>query len=112
MADLLVLLLDPLAAAMHVDGAVLGGGHEPGAGVIRHSGLWPPLEGGDECVLRQILGRTNVARDASQAGNESRRLDSPDGIDDAVDIGHDSLLPRRFWLMPRLRCVRELGRRA
>ena len=34
-ADLLVLALDRLAAAQPVQGPVLGGGHEPGARVVR-----------------------------------------------------------------------------
>ena len=35
--DLLVFALDAFAAAMHVNRAMLGGGHEPGSGIVRHS---------------------------------------------------------------------------
>src|SRR5438105_12817080 len=106
-SDLLVFALDSLAAAMHVDGAMLGGGHEPGAGVVRHSGLRPPLECGHESILSEIFGESNVTSDARQSGNESRRLDSPDGIDGTVDVGHDSWLPRRFGSRAIVPCVYE-----
>src|SRR2546423_15545444 len=93
---LFVFALDRLAAAMHVDGAMLGGRYEPGAGIVRHSRLGPPLERGDECILRQILGQPDVTGDARQTRNESRRLDPPDGIDSTVDVGHGSGLPSRL----------------
>ena len=97
-ADLFVLALDALAAPVQVDGAVLGGGHEPGAGIVRHSCLRPPLERSDKGVLRQVLGDADVTRDASETCNESWRLDSPDGIDGSVDVGHDSGLQSRLLL--------------
>ena len=96
--NLLVLALDALAAPVQVDGAVLGGGHEPGAGIVRHSCLRPPLERSDKGVLRQVFGDADVTRDASETRNESWRLDSPDGIDGSVDVGHDSGLKSRLLL--------------
>src|SRR5712691_13570530 len=49
--QLLVLALEPLAPAQPVDGAMLRGGHEPGARVVRDPRLRPPLERDDESVL-------------------------------------------------------------
>ena len=69
-AELLVLALEPLAAPQHVDRAVLRGGHEPGARVVRDARLRPLLERGDERVLRQLLGEADVAHDAREAGDE------------------------------------------
>jgi hypothetical protein len=36
-SELLVLLAHALVAAQQIDGAVLGGGHEPGARVVGHT---------------------------------------------------------------------------
>ena len=61
-AELLVLAIEPLAAAPVVDRPVLGRGHEPGARVARNARSRPLLERGDERVLRQVLGQADVAR--------------------------------------------------
>src|SRR5438067_441147 len=53
--ELLVLALEHLAATQPVDRAMLRGGHEPGARVVRDARLRPLLECGDECVLREPL---------------------------------------------------------
>ena len=63
---------------------MLSGGHKPGARVVRNARLWPPLEGGDESVLRELFGQTDIADDTSESGDEPGRLDPPDGIDGAM----------------------------
>ncbi len=50
-AELRGLALVDLGAANPVDGAMLGGRHEPGARVVRDTRLGPLLEGGDERLL-------------------------------------------------------------
>ena len=47
-SDLLVLAIKQLAASKLVDRTTLGGGHEPGARVVRNTRLGPPLERRDE----------------------------------------------------------------
>jgi hypothetical protein len=42
------------------------------------------LERGNESVLCKLLCRPDVADEASQAGDEPRRLDPPDGFDGAM----------------------------
>ncbi len=85
-AELVVLAVEHGAAAQHVDGAVLGRLHQPGAGVVGDARLRPALEGGDERVLRQLLGEADVAHHAHQAGDDARRLDAPHTVDGAVDV--------------------------
>ena len=75
-----------LVAAQVVDGPVLGGGHEPRAGIIGDAALGPAFERGDEGVLREIFGETDVADDARECGDKARGLDAPDGVDGAVDV--------------------------
>ena len=86
-ADLLVLALEHLVPAQPVDGAALGGGHQPGAGLFGNARLRPLLERGDQRVLRQLLGEADVAHHAGEAGDELRLLDPPDRVDRAMDVG-------------------------
>ena len=86
-AELLVLALDQLPPAQAVDGAMLGGGHEPGARLVRDARLRPLLERGDERVLRQLLGEADVAHHAREAGDELGLLDAEDRVDGAMGIG-------------------------
>ena len=83
-----VLPLVQRAAAEKVDGAMLRGGHEPGARIVRDARLRPPLERRDERVLRQILGRADVAHDPGEARDQPGGLDSPDRVDGAMCIGN------------------------
>ena len=53
-----------------VDGAVLGGGHQPGARVVRDARLRPLLQRRDQRVLRQLLGQPDVAHEARQPGDQ------------------------------------------
>jgi hypothetical protein len=76
----LLLALKPRIAAEHVDRAVLGRGHEPGARVVRDARLGPRLERREERLLGQVLGEADVAHHARQPGDQPARLDPPDGV--------------------------------
>ena len=65
---------------------MLGGGHEPGARVVRDARLGPLLERGDERLLGEILGEPDVAHQAGDARDQPRGLDPPDGLDGARDV--------------------------
>ena len=65
---------------------MLGGGHEPGARVVRDARLGPLLEGGDERLLREVLGQRDVAHQPRDAGDQPRGLDPPDGLDGTRDV--------------------------
>jgi len=82
--ELLVLALEELVAPVVIERAVLGGGHEPGARVVRNARPGPGLERGEESVLRELLGETDVAHPAREAGDDLGRLDLPDRFDRAV----------------------------
>ena len=84
MTELLVLALEQLVPAEVVDRAMLRGGHEPGARVARDARLRPLLERGDERILREVLGKTDIAHDPRETGDEPRRLDPPDRVDRAM----------------------------
>src|SRR4030088_768870 len=83
-----------------IDRALLGGGHEPGARVVRDARLRPLLERGDESILRKVLGQTDIADDPRQPGDEPRRLDPPDCIDGAMCVGS-----RHSYRSQHLYCV-------
>ena len=85
--QLLLLALEPRRSAQSVDRAVLCGGHEPGARVVRDARLRPLLECGDEGLLREVLGQADVADDPRETGDEPGRLDPPDRVDRAMGIG-------------------------
>src|SRR6185312_3324059 len=85
--DVILLSLDDLAMAHCVDRAPFCGGHEPCAGIVRYSRFRPLVQRGDECILSEVLGESDVAYNACQAGDEFRRLDSPDRVDCAMRSG-------------------------
>ena len=105
--ELLVLALEPLASAQEVDRAMLRGGHEPGARVVRDARLRPLLERGDERILREVLGETDVAHDPREAGDEPGGLDPPDRVDRAMGIGsrHGHRLDHLRSASARPRCA-------
>ena len=70
-----------------VDRAILGRGHQPGAGILGNARLRPLLERDDERLLREVLGEAHVADDPGQPRDEPRRLDSPDRVDRAMRVG-------------------------
>ena len=86
-AQLRVLTVEKLPPAKLVDGAVLGGCHQPGARVVRNARRRPALQCGHQRVLRQIFGEPDVPHHARQPGNESRRLDAPDRVDRLMAVG-------------------------
>src|SRR6266571_2292514 len=69
------------AAPDQVDGAMLRGRHQPGAGPVRDTLDGPLLQRDHQGVLREFLRRADVAGDAGQAGDEAGRFDSPDRLD-------------------------------
>lgn len=85
-ADLCELAGVVLAAADQVHGAVPGGGHEPGAGVVGDAVAGPLLQRGDQRVLREFLGDPDVADQPGDGGDHARRLDAEDGLDGAVRV--------------------------
>ena len=85
--DHLVLALEHSAAAQMIQGPALGGRHQPGAGFFRNACRGPPLEGGQQGFLRQILGQRHIAQHPRQAGDQPGLLDPPDGQDRAMGVG-------------------------
>jgi len=45
------------------------------------------FERGDQRVLCEVLGKTDIAHDPRQPGDEPRRLDPPDRVDRAMRVG-------------------------
>lgn len=86
-AELFVLALKELVAAKKVNGAMLCRGHQPGARIVRNARLRPALESDDKSVLGEFFRQTDIADDAREARDELGRLDSPDGVDDAMGFG-------------------------
>src|SRR6266481_4728688 len=78
--EFLMLALEQLVPPKEIDGAMLGGGHQPASGIVRNASLWPPLERGDESILRELFGQTNIPDDTSKAGDEPGGFDPPDRI--------------------------------
>src|SRR5579864_3495012 len=85
--EFFVLALQHGVSAEVVNGTMLGGGHEPGARVVRDARLRPLLERSDESVLCEILGKADIADDPRETGDEPRRLDPPDCVDGAMCVG-------------------------
>src|SRR5438132_13017162 len=69
-----------------IDRAVLRRGHEPGARVVWDARFRPLFEGHDKSVLRELLGKADVAHDARKAGDDPGRLDSPDRVNRAMRV--------------------------
>ena len=90
-AELLVLAVEHPPAPQQVDRPPFAGRHEPGAGIARDAGAWPFLERGDERVMRQVLGRADIADEPHEPGHQPGGLDAPDGVDGAMGVGlcHD-----------------------
>src|SRR3989442_3295973 len=86
-SDLYVLALERLPPADQVDRVMLRGPDQPGAGLLRHACRRPLLQRGDQGVLCELLGRPQVADDASQPGDEPGRLDPPYRFDRTMRLG-------------------------
>src|SRR6185436_4147064 len=85
--ELFVFPFEECSPAKQVDSPMLRGRHEPGAGLVGDAGLRPLFECGDERILREILGQTDVAHDAGETGDEPGRFDPPDSVNGAMDVG-------------------------
>jgi hypothetical protein len=83
-AELFVFALGDSVAAEEIDGAAFGGCGEPCRGIIGDTRLWPLLECGDECLLREVFGEADVTGEARESGDDARGLDAPDGFDGAM----------------------------
>jgi hypothetical protein len=59
-----MLSLEKLVPAKAIDGTMLRGGHEPGAWVVWDARFRPLFEGGDEGVLRELLGKADITHDS------------------------------------------------
>jgi hypothetical protein len=68
---------EPVVAAQPVDRPVLRRGHQPTGRVLRHAASRPLLQGGDQGVLRQLLGEPDIAHQAGQRGDDAARLQPP-----------------------------------
>jgi hypothetical protein len=82
-----MLAFEHFVAPEVIDGAALGGGQQPGAGFLRHARVRPPLECGDERLLRQFFGQGYVARHPCQHGDQPGLFDPPNGEDGAMGVG-------------------------
>jgi hypothetical protein len=91
----LVFPLEQLVPPPVIDRAMLGGGHEPGPRIPRLAGLRPLLKCRNECLLRQVLGHSDITHNAGESGNEPWGLDTPDRVDGAMGVGrcHGSITP-------------------
>src|SRR2546430_15720597 len=66
---------------------MLRGGHEPGARIVRDARLGPALERADERILRQVLGKADVAGDPGEPGDQPGGRDAPHRLDCAMSVG-------------------------
>ena len=83
----LVLALEELFSAEQVDRTMLRRGHQPGAWVVRDPRLRPLLQRGDEGILCELLGKTDVAHDPRETGDDFGGLDPPDRVDRSMCVG-------------------------
>ena len=74
--DRVVLALLHLPPPELIDRAILRGGHEPRAGVLRDARLGPSLHRDDEGFLREVLGEPDVAHHADEAADQPWRIRS------------------------------------
>src|ERR1700722_15599159 len=101
-SELLVLTFEKFCSAEGVNGAMLRRSHEPGARIIRDARLWPTFESGDKGVLCEVFRQTDVTNHARESGDEAGELDSPDGVDGAMDVGgHDPPPMKTSLIRPR-----------
>src|SRR5260370_18972724 len=61
--EFLVLALEPLVSAERVNGTVLGGSHEPCAGIIRNTPPRPFFDRHNQRVLGKRLGNAKLSSD-------------------------------------------------
>jgi hypothetical protein len=85
-AQLFVFAFEELVAAEVIDGAMLSSGHQPSAGIVGDARVWPFFQRGHQCILREFFGHAYVANDASQARDQARGFNTPDGVDRSVNV--------------------------
>src|ERR1700676_3080182 len=102
-----MLTLKQLVPAKVIDGPMLRGGHQPSARIVRNARLRPPLEGSDKSILRQLLGHTHIADNASEASNEPGGFDPPNRIDRGMCEGRCHVHPSHHLQI--LRASRQLA---
>src|SRR5262245_28894239 len=83
-----VLLLEHVTTPQSIDSAPLRRLHQPRPRIFRNTFLRPQFEGSDESVLGQLLCNADIACDASNRGDEPRRLNLPHGLNRLMDISH------------------------
>ena len=103
-AQLLVLAIEEGAAPQLIDRTVFGRSHEPRARVVGNAVAGPLLEGRDERVLREILGKADVADDSREARDEFWRFDPPHGVDRAMGVGGRHRHPSHHRTTVRASC--------
>jgi hypothetical protein len=86
-AELFLFAFETLPAPQEIDRAALPCGHDTGARIIRDARLRPLLERGEQRILCEILGLSDVAYESGQARDEPGRLDPPDRLDGAIRVG-------------------------
>ena len=64
-----------------VDAAPLRDGHQPPRRVLRHARRRPLLERSHECVLRQVLGESDITGHPRECADEAGRFGPPRGDD-------------------------------
>jgi hypothetical protein len=101
-----MLSLQQLEAPELIERTVFRGCHQPRSRVVGDAGSRPLLERGNQCVLRQLLGKPDVAQHPGKFGDDFRRLDAPHGLDaalnDRINHGHRSGIPASFEAGPQL----------
>jgi hypothetical protein len=85
-AELRVAALDHSATAQLVDRATFGRRHQPRAGIVGHAGVRPALKRRHQRVLREILGEADVAHDACETGDQTRRFQPPNRFDSVLCV--------------------------
>ena len=63
-----------------VEDSTFGDGGQPGSGTARDALVRPLLQGRDQGVLREFLGRSDIADHARQGRDQASRLDPPDRL--------------------------------
>jgi hypothetical protein len=82
-----VLAFEQLVATEVIDRAMFGRGHQPCAGVAGDARVRPLLQGGHQCVVREILCETDVAHHSHEPCNDLGGLNPPDGVNRAMGVG-------------------------
>ncbi len=80
---------------------MLRGSHKPCPRVIGNAGLWPLLERGHKSILCELLGKTDIAHDPRETGDDFSRLNPPDCVNRTMCIGSGHNYPSHYHPSPR-----------